>query len=307
MKRPLGHLRKCPVLLVSSKLRSILTNQFGQRIRSMLYMDISVVLAPVINMLWFLIPLAFFAALFKSPWFKGKVGEFIVSLLLRGLDKAQYTVIHDVTLPTEDGTTQIDHVVVSRYGVFVIETKNMKGWIFGSEKQKLWTQKIFKKSFSFQNPLHQNYKHLVYLAECLEFPQESLNSVVVFIGGSTFKTVMPSNATYGFGSVRYIRSFTDQVLSEGQVQSAVEAIESGRLARGWATNREHVKHVKEIKASKVAKVVSPVALATRVEVPVCDRCGSSMTLRKATKGKNAGSSFYGCSAFPKCRRIMPVT
>jgi len=43
------------------------------------------------------------------------------------LDKNIYTLFKNVTLPTEDGTTQIDHVIVSRYGVFVIETKNMKG------------------------------------------------------------------------------------------------------------------------------------------------------------------------------------
>jgi len=45
------------------------------------------------------------------------------------LPKEQYTVLHNITLPTDDGTTQIDHIVVSRFGVFVVETKNMKGWI----------------------------------------------------------------------------------------------------------------------------------------------------------------------------------
>lgn len=50
--------------------------------------------------------------------------------------------------------------VVSPYGVFVIETRNMDGWIFGSEKQPVWTQKFPRKSFRFQNPLRQNYKHV---------------------------------------------------------------------------------------------------------------------------------------------------
>ena len=277
-------------------------------------MDIAVALAPLYNVFWFLISLAILSWLFRSPWFKGKLGEFIVSWLLRGLNKAQYTVIHDVTLPTEDGTTQIDHVVVSCYGVFVIETKNMKGWIFGTEKQKRWTQKIFKKSFPFQNPLHQNYKHLVYLAKCIDLPQQSLNSVVVFVGGSTFKTAMPDNVTYGLGCVRYIKGFTDHVLTKDQVLTAAEAIESGRLARGWATDREHVKHVKEIKSTKVEKVSQPkepvIVSNSKTQPkpePDCDKCGASMKLRKAAKGKNAGNMFYGCSAFPKCRRIMPVT
>jgi hypothetical protein len=44
--------------------------------------------------------------------------------------------------------------------VFVVETKNMKGWIFGSATQPFWTQKIFRSNYKFQNPLHQNYKHV---------------------------------------------------------------------------------------------------------------------------------------------------
>jgi len=68
---------------------------------------------------------------------KGVLGEFKVNLATKlFLDKRIYTLLKNVTLPTADGTTQIDHVIVSRYGVFVIETKNMKGWIFGSAQQK---------------------------------------------------------------------------------------------------------------------------------------------------------------------------
>ncbi len=76
------------------------------------------------------------------------------------LDKGRYHLVKNVTLPTEDGTTQIDHLIVSRYRVFMVETKNMKGWIFGSVKQREWTQKIFKHFLKFQNPLHQHYKHV---------------------------------------------------------------------------------------------------------------------------------------------------
>jgi restriction system protein len=69
-------------------------------------------------------------------------GEFLVNTAARlFLPKDEYHLIKNVTLPTDDGTTQIDHIIVSRYGVFVIETKNMKGWIFGSANQRTWTQK----------------------------------------------------------------------------------------------------------------------------------------------------------------------
>jgi hypothetical protein len=115
---------------------------------------------PFINSFWWLMPLFITVAILKTPFIKGVIGEFKVNLAAKFfLDKYIYTLFKNVTLPTEDGTTQIDHVIVSRYGVFVIETKNMKGWIFDSPQQKTWTQKIYRHTTKFQNPLHQNYKH----------------------------------------------------------------------------------------------------------------------------------------------------
>ena len=124
-------------------------------------MDISPINDVVFKYIWYVIPIAIFTVVVKSPWFKGAVGELIVNLSAKLLlDKKRYRMINNVTLPTENGSTQIDHIIVSVYGVFVVETKNMKGWIFGSGSQKQWVQKIFKHSNSFQNPLHQNYKHV---------------------------------------------------------------------------------------------------------------------------------------------------
>lgn len=77
------------------------------------------ILAPLIKQLigtlWYLLPILILAALFKSSWFKGVVGEFIVNIAAKlMLDKNEYHLIKNVTLPTEDGTTQIDHVIVSK-------------------------------------------------------------------------------------------------------------------------------------------------------------------------------------------------
>ncbi|WP_163009979.1 nuclease-related domain-containing protein, partial [Pseudomonas viridiflava] len=104
-----------------------------------------------------------------------------------------------VTLDTADGTTQIDHVFISPFGIFVLETKNMSGWIFGREKQPQWTQKIYRRTYKFQNPLRQNYKHLKALEATLGVSLEHLHSVVSFVGESTFKTAMPANVTQGIG------------------------------------------------------------------------------------------------------------
>jgi hypothetical protein len=130
-------------------------------------MDFLQIITQAIGTLWYLIPLAILVGLLKSPWFKGVVGEFVVNLSARlMLDKEVYHLIKNVTLPTDNGSTQIDHIIVSVYGIFVVETKNMKGWIFGSPNQKTWTQKIYKLSSKFQNPLHQNYKHVKELQSC---------------------------------------------------------------------------------------------------------------------------------------------
>ncbi len=135
------------------------------------------------TLLW-VVPLMVVVALLGSPWGKGHVGEWFVRFMLRWqLDKAVYFPLHNVTLTTPDGSTQIDHVIVSRFGIFAIETKNMQGWIFGSERQAEWTQQIFKRSFRFQNPLRQNYKHTRALEATLQVPPETIHSVIVFVGG----------------------------------------------------------------------------------------------------------------------------
>lgn len=79
--------------------------------------------------------LAWLAHFLKQPGVKGSLGEWRVRLLaLHGLDSKVYYGLHNVTLPTLKGTTQIDHLFVSRYGIFVLETKNMRGWISGVSK-----------------------------------------------------------------------------------------------------------------------------------------------------------------------------
>src|SRR4030067_1544312 len=113
----------------------------------------------------------------RSPWFKGWIGELQINLITKVfLDKNVYRLIKNVTIPTEGGTTQIDHVIVSRFGVFVVETKNLRGWIFGKEGDAYWTQKLYRHSEKFQNPLRQNYKHTKTLSEILGISDDKLHS-----------------------------------------------------------------------------------------------------------------------------------
>jgi restriction system protein len=214
-------------------------------------MDFSPVINQIVGALWYLIPIVILVIVLKSPWFKGVTGEFIINVLASMfLDKHVYHLIKNVTLPTEDETTQIDHIIVSRYGVFVVETKNMKGWIFGNPDQKTWTQKIYKHSTKFQNPLHQNYKHLKSLENLLGLNDQQVHSLVIFVGDSTFRTEMPENVTDGYGYVRYIKAKRHPVLSEAEVDAILNKIRTGMLTPSFKTNREHVKHVKYIVSEK---------------------------------------------------------
>ena len=260
-------------------------------------MDFSPIIKQFVSSFWYLIPLFIIVVIIKTPWFKGILGEFVINLSAKlMLDKNQYHLIKNVTLPTEDGTTQVDHIIVSSYGVFVVETKNMKGWIFGSPNQRTWTQKIYNHTNKFQNPLHQNYKHVKTIESLLGLTEQQIHSVIVFVGDSTFKTDMPENVTYGVGYIRFIKSKKQCVLSQSEVAEIKKKIESGRLSQSFNTHREHVRHIKNIMVEKES-----------LNTQICPKCGSSMVLREAKRGQNAGKKFWGCKNFPRCRGILNVT
>lgn len=231
--------------------------------------------------------------LFKSQ-IKGWIGEFLVhQVLTHRLDQRVYRVVRNVMLPTEDGTTQIDHIVVSRYGIFVIETKNYKGWIFGSERQAKWTQKIFRVTNSFQNPIHQNYKHIKTLSELTGIPGTCFNSTIVFLGDATFKTEMPACVMYAGDLARSIRSHTQVLIQDEQVPDIVAAI--GEWA-GTVSKASRARHVARLQEKHGA--VSAVATA-----PACPKCSQPMVLRER---KNQAGQFWGCSTYPRCRGIREV-
>ncbi|WP_027156514.1 nuclease-related domain-containing protein [Methylobacter luteus] len=253
---------------------------------------------PLISDYWWLIPLIILLTFLKSPFMKGILGEFMVNLAAKlFLDKKIYTLFKNVTLPTEDGTTQIDHVVVSRYGVFVVETKNMKGWIFGDPKQKTWTQKIYRHTTKFQNPLHQNYKHTQTLQSALDLDTDKLFSLVVFVGDSDFKTPMPDNVVYLGGYIRFIKSKIQPLLSDSEVLAICNKIASGQLKPSLKTHMDHVKHVKTIVEEK----------QRQVDENACPKCGRPMILRTARNGDNQGKQFWGCTGFPKCRTVRQIS
>jgi restriction system protein len=221
---------------------------------------------------------------------KGWLGEVQGTLAKKiFLDPNIYVDVNNVIIPTTNSTTQIDHVIISRYGIFVVETKNMKGWIFGDEKNPQWTQNLFGKKFKFQNPLHQNYRHTKALSDFLGIEHVKFFSIVMFWGECEFKTTMPSNVMTS-GYVTYIKNKTATLFSDEEVQEISTAIKEGMLPKSWATRRQHVASLKE----RFANTTS------------CPKCDSPLVLRTAKSGTNAGTQFYGCSKYPTCHYVAKL-
>lgn len=193
---------------------------------------------------WLLIP---FALLIGCGIGAGNIyrfqnrGEILVRKALIGsLPANSWHLLNNVTLRLDKGTTQIDHVLVSRFGVYVIETKHYKGWIFGDAKSKSWTQVLFKVKHRFQNPLHQNYKHIKAVQSSLEFiPPEQVIGLVVFTGESTFKTTPPDGVHTLNSLLTFLKAQKVEVLTENRMQFCVGRLECARLALTRETDIEH--------------------------------------------------------------------
>jgi hypothetical protein len=172
-------------------------------------------------------------------------GEALVTYTLQSNFSApDYHLLNHITLRHRGGTTQVDHILVSRFGVFVIETKDYTGWIFAHADHATWTQVTFKDKFKFQNPIHQNYLHVKAVQELFDFvPVSAIQSVVVFVGDAEFKTDMPAGVFTLPQLVKHLRSCTEEVLSPNRVQFCVGRLETARLAVSGETDVAHVQRL----------------------------------------------------------------
>lgn len=240
-----------------------------------------------------LVVLRIFLLWWNSPKQKGKRGEKLVAGRLRKGLPDEYRILNDIYLPLPDGTTtQIDHIVVSQYGVFVVETKTYSGWIFGEEKSKDWTESIYHKKSRFQNPMRQNYKHICALADNLGIDKSYFIGVVAFTGDCTFKTEMPDGVVYSRRAADYIRSHTTPMINLGQIDELTSAIAEWQ---GTLSEKQIDSHVANLEKRHSA--------VGEGDAPRCPYCGGEMTLRKR---RSDGKSFYGCRSYPKCRGIVNV-
>lgn len=141
-------------------------------------------------------------------------------IILESLPK-EYIPMHNVMLETAKGTTQIDHIVVSPYGVFVIETKNYKGWIYGKADEYYWTQALSGKNNRFYSPIKQNEGHINALKRIVG--NVPFHSIVVFSDTCELKT-KPNGVIYESELQNTINAYRSVVLTKEQVHRVETAI-----------------------------------------------------------------------------------
>ncbi len=259
-------------------------------------------------------------SIFDDEWV-GKRGEKLTERELKwvNLFGRKGKILRNVYLPTDDGgTSELDVLYITQKGIFVFESKNYSGWIFGDEKSRNWTAMLPNKvKNQFYNPIMQNRTHLKWLANFIgdEIP---LFSIIVFSERCELKkvTVQSENVKVikrdrTYATVREIwEQNTDCVEADRmeeifqrlkQLTNVDEAVKAAHVAN--IRNRFQNSTAESVSIAASEEKVSEQPIPSNADELICPRCGSRLVLREATKGANAGNKFYGCSRFPKCRYI----
>ncbi len=171
-------------------------------------------------------------------------GEALLANTVNAYLPKPHVLMNNVTLQTERGTTQIDHILINTTGIFVIETKHYQGWIFGNPDQKQWTQVIYRTKHRFQNPIHQNYAHLKALQSLFNLPEDNFIPLVVFTGSAEFKSNLGPNVLKLPQLISCLTAPRPALFDERKMAYIVGRIEMKRLRRSLETDEYHLNHVR---------------------------------------------------------------
>ncbi len=220
-----------------------------------------------------------------TPKIKGWIGEVTVASILSKLPKDKYTTINNVMLYTSNSTTQIDHIVVSIYGIFVIETKNYKGWITGSDNSEQWVKNMYGKKYSFRNPIKQNWGHVKALENLLDKPADCFIPIIVFSNSASLKVKTSNLVIYTSKLKKVIKSYNEILIDSQELESIIRTIINSNVD-SRENRKKHVSNIHKNIAEEKKLIKSG----------ICPRCGGDLVKRKGKYGV-----FWGCSNYPKCR------
>lgn len=156
---------------------------------------------------------------------KGKFGEYESFNKLEKI-KGDHRILTNVYLPKGNGeTTEVDLIYIHETGIYVIESKNYSGWIYGNEKNKFWTQVLNKRSKNkFYNPIWQNNTHIKYLSKVLDIDEKHMKSVIVFSERCTLKNIEVTSE-----NVKVINRYSLNNQIEGIINNSNKVFELGKI------------------------------------------------------------------------------
>lgn len=219
------------------------------------------------------------------PKFRGFMGEFWVKLELGKLPKDRYIILNNIMIKDEKGTHQIDHLVLSKFGIFVIEMKNYYGLIKGKEFDNKWCQYLGKNRSYFVNPIHQNYGHIKSLSNLLKLEDKYFISVICFSNQAKIdvKSNIITQVDYLKGEIlKYNEVLVDKDINELANIIIQNNIDDKTL------RKQHIKNIR-------IKINNDKELEKNM---ICPKCGNKLVERNGKYG-----NFIGCSSYPKCRYI----
>lgn len=270
--------------------------------------------------------------IFDEEW-KGRHGEKLTAKSLKWVDRfgRKGRILRNVYVPKANGeTSEIDVMYICQKGIFVIESKNYSGWIFGDEDGQYWTMMLPNRQKNrFYNPIKQNRTHIKWLRQYVG-ETVPLFSIIAFSERCELKKVTVASEDvkvikrdYLYGTVRRIWDSSADVLTDDEVEKLHEKLEelthvdeATKEAHIHSIEARYKKGKKEIIEEAEQETASEIETKTETKTEakplseneagdkmICPRCGKELVLRTARKGENAGKQFYGCSGFPKCRYI----
>lgn len=272
-------------------------------------------------------------SIFDDEWV-GKYGEKLTGreLKLVKLFGRKGRTLRNVYIPKDNGeTSEIDVVYITQKGIFVFESKNYSGWIFGDEKGQYWTTMLPNRQKNrFYNPIKQNRTHIKWLQKYVG-GNVPLFSIIVFSERCELKKVEVESADIKvikrdrtYAAVRDIWDKHEDAVDDvdaiyeklkplTNVDAAVKAAHIADIEKKYRKdlserNRNDLKSIDKSDQDPFLQgnAVKSNALEKHENTDgnlICPRCGKQLVLRTARKGANAGQQFYGCSGFPNCRYI----
>lgn len=183
----------------------------------------------------------FFIALHECKivgWF----GEYWVKQELKKLPRDRYRIINDVLLRSGDRTCQIDHVVVSPHGIFVIETKQYNGFFVGGKYDKKWTMYAGKKKYYYENPIRQNYGHCMIIKELLKLDDSNVFNIVCIPSNAKLRIKHDGELTRNTTIVKKILSYQKEVIkSYDEIFSKLEKLN----IKDKNVRKQHIQNIKK--------------------------------------------------------------